>query len=902
MWFAASPVASDLSLYSYRAMKSQQGRSLCVLGALWLCLLSRTATALLLPAPQIRRSSALRSTTLPRPLLYRTSTDSTTRGLHMAPVDAEIEEERSDDDNQHSNLLHRTKLRVSRWIQRLALWQRTQRRSLLAAAAFALAVLSTSSHHLPVSTYSQTNTPVRLERTLPSPRGGSSSTTMTTSILPRRPPTTLQKVEHVATEGALQTTRTLQDAVQDLSGYMQGPKSDTLLLLLATALITPLCKKIGTSPILGFLSAGMLLGPNGCGLISGIHTTETLAELGIVFFLFEMGIELSVERLLSMKKDVFGLGLTQFLTTALAVAGVGALAGLPGNALVVLGGGLALSSSAFVLQLLKDKNQLATRFGRASFGILLFQDLAVVPLLVVTPILAGSGTGLAQALGSALVKAGLALGSIALAGRFVLNPLFKTVAQAQSQEAFLGVILLTVLSMSFMTEGLGLSNTLGAFLAGVLLSETKYRYQVEADIAPFRGILLGFFFVTVGFEIDLALIASQLPLVGGLVIGIMALKALITTALSLAFGLSLSTSQQTGLILSQGGEFAFVAFGLARSLGILDTATTKLLLTSASLTMALTPAMSSMGAKIAKKLEEQSDFTHYLGQDRDANEIKESDDFAVVVGYGAVGKVVCDLLDRKFIKYVGLEVDPNKAIQARNAGLPIFYGDIGRQEVAEAFNVGKAKAVVVCIADRAQCNRVVIALRRWYPDVKIFARAANADHASRLQNTLNVAAMVPILPEDNLLLTLPFGGAVMKALGVAPEEVNAIIESRRKEVLSTRLEENEEEVALLQLGISLEEPAPKPPSKETQPDADPKPEEDERSAREAAAAERRAALEKSPFVAQVIEEVCPGSANEDDDDAVCDPEMVTVVTPDVAIPSLDESSVDSTDTTSGAFE
>lgn len=592
-----------------------------------------------------------------------------------------------------------------------------------------------------------------------------------------------------------------------------------------------------------------------------------------------------------MRKDVFGLGLSQFLVTALAIAGVGKLAGLPGNALVVLGGGLALSSSAFVLQLLKDKNQLATRFGRSSFGVLLFQDLAVVPLLVVTPILAGTGTGLASALGSAVLKASIALGAIAFAGRVVLDPFFKLVAQAKSQEAFLGVILLTVLSMSFMTEGLGLSNTLGAFLAGVLLSETKYRFQVEADIAPFRGILLGLFFVTVGFEIDVHLIASNLPLVGSIVMGILFLKTAIATALSLAFGLSLSTSTQTGMILSQGGEFAFVAFGLARSLGILDAPTTKLLLTSVSLTMALTPLMASIGGKVAKALEEKSDFTHYLGQDRDANEISASDDFAVVVGYGTVGKCVCDLLDRKFIKYVGIENDPNKAIQARNQGLPVFYGDIGRQEVAEAFNVGKARAVIVCIADKAQANRAVIALRRWYPDIKIFSRAADPDHAVRLQDTLNVAAMVPILPEDNMLLTLPFGGAVMKALGVPSEEVNVILETRRKELLfGSGLEQNEEELALMQLGIDIEEKEEtekvtvqaaaitvnatdvSPSSTVDEVDGDSKEEgtdeEDEQRvpARVEAAAERiEEAKEKSPFVAQVIEEVCPDSICESDE-------------------------------------
>ena len=599
------------------------------------------------------------------------------------------------------------------------------------------------------------------------------------------------------------TTKTFKKAFLDLKTYMNGPKSDTLLLLLATSLITPLCKKLGTSPILGFLAAGMALGPNALGLISGIHTTETLAELGIVFFLFEMGIELSVERLLSMKKDVFGLGLLQFATTAIAIAGVGKLAGgIPGNALVVLGGGIALSSSAFVLQLLKDNNQLATRFGKAAFGILLFQDLAVVPLLVVTPILAGGGQGLASALGSALVKAGIALSSIAFAGRVLVNPMFKLVAQANSQEAFLGVVLLTVLSMSFMTEGLGLSNTLGAFLAGVLLSETKYRYQIEADIAPFRGILLGLFFVTVGFEIDFNLIASNLPLVSSIVAGILVIKTAVIALLSRGFGLSMSTALQTGLILSQGGEFAFVAFGLARSLGILDPAMTKLMLTSVALTMAGTPFLSQLGGKIAKELEERSDFTHYLGQDRDANEIRESDDFVVVVGYGIVGKLVCDLLDQKLYRYVGLEINPNKAIEARNKGLPVFFGDIGRPEVAEAFGVHKAKAVIVTIADRDEANRAVISLRRNYPDLKIFARAVDADHAERLQRTLDVIAMVPVVPEDNLLLTLPFGGAVLRSLGAAQEEVNAIIEGKRKQILSGRgLEDDDQKMILAQLGI-----------------------------------------------------------------------------------------------------
>jgi voltage-gated potassium channel Kch len=357
------------------------------------------------------------------------------------------------------------------------------------------------------------------------------------------------------------------------------------------------------------------------------------------------------------------------------------------------------------------------------------------------------------------------------------------------------------------------------------------------------------------------LIASNIPLVSAVVLGILAIKSVILTGLSLVFGLSLSVSQQTGLILSQGGEFAFVAFGLARSLGILDKSTTKLMLTCVSLTMALTPAMASVGGRIAKSLEEKSDFTHYTGQDRDANEIKGSDDFAVVVGYGAVGKVVCDLLDRKLIKYVGIDIDPNKAIQARNAGLPIFYGDIGRQEVADAFNVGKAKAVIVCISDKALANRAVIALRRWYPDLKIFCRAKDKDHAYRLQTTLDVAAMVPILPEDNLLLTLPFGGAVLKALGAPPEEVNAILETKRKEVMSGKsLDETEEDLALAQLGIEPDEYRKRSVSGSSNATST-----DDKSggAKSPTSSRGEISKEKSPMVAQVIGEVCPERASEE---------------------------------------
>lgn len=391
------------------------------------------------------------------------------------------------------------------------------------------------------------------------------------------------------------------EAAAGLKDYMKGAKSDTLLLLLTTALIPAISQRLGISPILGFLANGILLGPNGKNLISDVHKTEMLADVGIVFFLFEMGIHLNFDTLMSMRQDVFGLGLSQFTITALVVASIAGLCGMSSDAMVVLGGGLALSSSAFVLQLLKDKDQLGTEYGKSSFGVLLLQDLMVVPLLVVTPILAGSGDGAAAAVGSALVQTSMALATIAFVGRFLLNPLFDAVARTKSQDAFIGVVVFTVLGMSFLTEGLGLSNTLGAFLAGVLLSETKYRHQIEVEISPFRGILVGLFFFTVGFEIDLSLIASKAGLIAAIVVGLMALKTVITTALCLAFGKGMAVSQRVGLVLSQGGEFAFVAFRMARELGILDKETTQLMLTCVALTMGLTPFLEDFGERMAIK-------------------------------------------------------------------------------------------------------------------------------------------------------------------------------------------------------------------------------------------------------------------------------------------------------------
>jgi len=620
--------------------------------------------------------------------------------------------------------------------------------------------------------------------------------------------------------GAARQARAFLDSL-----HFPAEKRDTLLLLFATAMIAPLCKKLGMSPILGFLGVGCLMGPSGLKLLTNVKTTSKLAELGIVFFLFEMGLELSVERLMSMRRDVFGLGALQFGLTAAGVAALtrwalplpAALGGrLTANAAATVGGGLALSSSAFVLQLLKDREDMGTRYGRASFGILLFQDLAIVPLLVAIPLLAPGGGSVVAAVGMAGAKAALCLGAIALLGRFAVNPLFHTVAKSRSQEAFLSIILTTVLGMSALSEGLGLSDTLGAFLAGVLLGETNYRYQVEADVAPFRGILLGLFFMSVGFEIDLALLAQRPALVAAAVGGTLAVKAAVTTGLCLALGLSLANALQTGLLLSQGGEFAFVAFALAKGLGILTGPQTKLLMTTVALTMAATPALSQVSANMASAMENKQGFSHYLGQDKEAAQIKAQaansagKDFVIVCGYGRIGKMVCNLLDKKFIRYVCFDNNPKKTIEARNRGLPVFFGDVSRPEVLESFNVAKAKAVVVTLSDKKGANKVTYNLRTEFPDLPIFVRAVNQLHRDRLTSTLRVKSMVPVLPEDSMLVSLPFGAAVLRSLGISEDEVDGIIGQIRGEIVEEKgIDGMDDETLNEALGLQRD---PGPPS------------------------------------------------------------------------------------------
>lgn len=557
---------------------------------------------------------------------------------------------------------------------------------------------------------------------------------------------------------------------------MHEPVADALAVLIATVIVVPIMKRLRMSPILGFLLAGVVMGPNGLKIVKEIGASKALAELGVVFFLFEMGLELSVARLKSLFMDVFGLGLAQFVVTGVALGFACTSAGLDIRAAFVVGGALALSSSAFVLQMLNERGEIGTRFGRGAFGILLFQDLAVVPLLVVVPLLGASGGGmsLATALSVAAAKGLIALVSIYFAGHFLFDPVFNATAGAKSPEAFVATILATVLGMSALTEGFGLSDTLGAFLAGTLLAETRYRHQIEADIMPFRGLLLGLFFMTVGFGIDMRLLVGNLRVVLLLILGVLALKAGIITALARLFGFSFANSQRTGLILAQGGEFAFVVLGLAQRSSVLDPALTQLLNLVIALSMACTPILFALGLRIASAIEQRRGLIGTRSED-----VSAASDFVLVAGYGRVGQAICDMLSARFIPWVAFDTSPTRVIEARKKGLPVFFGDACRPDVLRTAGAGKARAIVVTVRDPDAAFRAVTAIRQEFPEKPVFARARDERHRKML-SMAGATAIVPEILESSLLL----GGAVLHAFNVPAEEISRLIEDARKRAVS----------------------------------------------------------------------------------------------------------------------
>ncbi|XP_031503599.1 K(+) efflux antiporter 1, chloroplastic-like [Nymphaea colorata] len=559
---------------------------------------------------------------------------------------------------------------------------------------------------------------------------------------------------------------------------------DMLWLLLASVVFVPMFQKIpGGSPVLGYLAAGILIGPYGLSIIRHVHGTKAIAEFGVVFLLFNIGLELSVERLSSMKKYVFGLGSAQVLATAVAVGFIAHFAsGLPGPAAIVIGNGLALSSTAVVLQVLQERGESTSRHGRATFSVLLFQDLAVVVLLILIPLVSPNsskgGVGfqaIAEALGLAAVKAVVAIAAIIVGGRLFLRPIYKQIAENQNAEIFSANTLLVILGTSLLTARAGLSMALGAFLAGLLLAETEFSLQVESDIAPYRGLLLGLFFMTVGMSIDPKLLISNFPVITGILALLIFGKTILVALVGRAFGISTIAALRVGLLLAPGGEFAFVAFGEAVNQGIMPSQLSSLLFLVVGISMALTPWLAAGGQLIASRFE-QHDVRSLLPVESETDDLQ---DHIIICGFGRVGQIIAQLLSERLIPFVALDVRSDRVAVGRSLDLPVYFGDAGSREVLLKVGAERACAAAITLDTPGANYRTVWALSKYFPNVKTFVRAHDVDHGLNLEKA-GATAVVPETLEPSLQLA----AAVLAQAKLPMSEIAATINEFRSRHLS----------------------------------------------------------------------------------------------------------------------
>ncbi|MFN3232990.1 MAG: monovalent cation:proton antiporter-2 (CPA2) family protein [Alphaproteobacteria bacterium] len=551
--------------------------------------------------------------------------------------------------------------------------------------------------------------------------------------------------------------------------------TEFLTFLVTAVIVVPVSRVLRISPIIGFLVVGMAVGPTGLGIVTDVEGINALAELGVIFLLFTIGLELSLDRVYQMRRYVFGLGLMQVLVCGAAIGGLMLAAGVPGPASLLIGLSLALSSTAVVIQLLVERDQISSRHGRVSFAVLLFQDLAVVPLLfLVGAMSADSSASPMVDFGLAMLKATAAVIAILVIGRVVLRPVFRLIASTRSPEIFVALTLLALLGTSVATGTAGLSMALGAFLVGLLLAETEFRHQIEADILPFKGLLLGLFFISVGLRIDLSVLVQDWYWIILAAFGLYLLKSVITALLALAFKFPAWLSVRAGLLLGQGGEFAFVIIAAATASAVVDSTLAQLVLIVTALTMLATPFAALFGEKLSEKLRPQRDFTEITASPEELNELE---DHVIIAGFGRVGRTVARLLSAQKTPFVALDLNAASLARYRAEELPVFFGDSRQRDVLERAGANRATTLVITLDDPEGAKQVLSTARQYWPDIDIYVRAKDAQHALDLQS-IGACHAIPETVESSLQL----GASVLESLGTPIEAVGPIIEGVRSEI------------------------------------------------------------------------------------------------------------------------
>jgi glutathione-regulated potassium-efflux system ancillary protein KefC len=542
-----------------------------------------------------------------------------------------------------------------------------------------------------------------------------------------------------------------------------------LVYLAAMVVAVPVFKRLGLGSVLGYLVAGVVIGPSALGLISDVEAVLHGAELGVVLLLFLVGLELQPTRLWALRRIVFGLGAAQVAVTAVVFGGIALALGLGAPAALVLGVGLSLSSTAFALQLLAEKKELDREHGRASFGILLFQDLAVIPLLAVLPLLGGArAEGPSDPAWLSALKVVGVLAAVFAGGRYVLRPVLKRLASTQSQEVMTAAALLVAVGTALAVGAVGLSMSLGAFLAGVMLAESEYRHELEADIEPFKGLLLGLFFIAVGMSADVALVVARPLTVLGLVLGLTAIKMAVLYAVGRRALGGVEPALSLAVVISQGGEFAFVLFGMAARQRLLPAELADLLVVVVSVSMVLTPLLFIVLARVVRPR------LHRGAARRDFDDVPDEANPVIVAGFGRIGQVVARVLRAKRIGFTALDTNPDHIDFVKRFGNRVFYGDAARIELLRAAGATRARVFVLAIDDIPTSLRMAAVVRHHFPGLTIFARARNRQHAYKLLD-LGIRHVI----RDTFPAGLEMTRDILRELGVAPEQSQQIVDRFR---------------------------------------------------------------------------------------------------------------------------
>jgi monovalent cation:proton antiporter-2 (CPA2) family protein len=535
------------------------------------------------------------------------------------------------------------------------------------------------------------------------------------------------------------------------------------LFLAAAVVAAPIAKLLRIGNVLGYLLVGVLIGPAVLGLVSDVNSVLHFAEFGVIMLLFVIGLELRPKRLWAMRTSIFGLGSLQVALTGLVLAGVAMAFGLVWQAALFAGLALALSSTAFALQILEEKEELALRHGRLAFAVLLFQDLAAIPLIALVPLFAVAVGAAAQPMEA--VSAAKAIGvilAVVVVGRYLLNGMFRLIARTRVKEAMTASALLTVVGVTLVMQLADLPASLGAFIAGVLLADSDYRHEIMADIAPFEGLLLGLFFTAIGMSLNLGLIAQSPYLVFAIVAGLVAIKSAILFELGRRMGLESAPARRLALALSQGGEFAFALFAAGTTAGVLERPVADLLSVAVTLSMAATPLLLLIDERLAPKVKLARTF----------DEMPDNDGHVVIAGFGRVGQIVARILSAKRIPVTALDSNPEQVDFVRKFGAQIFYGDASRPEILEAAQTGKARAFVLAIDDIEASLRTARVVRRNYPDVPIYARARTRRHVHQLMDE-----GIKIIRRETFLASVDLTREVLRGLGLPEREVRFTVDT-----------------------------------------------------------------------------------------------------------------------------